>query len=103
MKFTLSESGYQRISQKYPATPSYEEFVEMFTEFAFFEVKEHEDKLRSNFNWEYVMPRVARSSVKSHCRRAGMRPPQDYARIVHHKLSALYASHGIQSSALSGG
>lgn len=91
----LSNHHYHRISSRYPSSPSYNEFVEMFTEFAFHEVHEQKDRLRNNFNWEYVMPRLARSSVRSHCRKAGIRPPQNYATIVTQKLSQLYRQYGV--------
>lgn len=72
----------------------------MFTEFAFHEVHAHKDRLRNNFNWDYIMPRIARTSVKEHCRRAGIRPPQDYPKIVIRKLASLYDHHDISAHTL---
>lgn len=102
MQSTLSESEYRAISQRYPESPTFEQFVELFTEFAYHEFLASKG-LKSSFHWEFVLPRVARSSVRKYCRRTGMRPPNNYAAIVSNKLSLLCTkSNFSQSLAMTG-
>lgn len=86
------------IARKYPASPSQEDFIKLFTECAFHEVLASAPPVNIAFSWEYTMPRIARHAVRRQCQYARIPLLADYAEHVRVTLHALYAEHGITAS-----